>query len=446
MEGIDKDAGEAHRADGGSDGRPTGGPGSSAGRGGAATLDTAFDELEHRVEALVEELRHDAVEAVHSLEEIFRPPARPTRAWHGAGIAERAEPWFEGIAWAVVMLLAAGWAWGIAHARTAGASTNAATAGRGEAPGGGALTPATAAVSAAFRDPRRPTTAYLTDAALTAVTALRGESGKLRVVLRAPGEAVAAGAGGDAVTTAPDSAAVTARGAAPRKVAVRVGAEVRPVSDLRVLTLTPLSARRNGRIGLYYIGAWPTEGRRAARPNYAPPRGLIEVTRETQDTPVSEHLRIRDFLTHDQQNVWPKYVVVDPRNVDKIELVLADLEARGVPARGVHVMSGFRTPRYNRVGGDSSGRAGLSRHMFGDAADIWIDNNGDGQMDDLDGDGRHDIDDARRICDAVDRVERAHPELVGGCGYYPGNGAHGPFTHIDARGYRARWVGSGDGG
>jgi hypothetical protein len=130
MEGIDKDAGEAHRADGGSDGRPTGGPGSSAGRGGAATLDTAFDELEHRVEVLVEELRHDAVEAVHSLEDIFRPPARPTRAWHGAGLAERAEPWFEGIAWAVVMLLAAGWAWGIAHARTAGASTDAAAAGR----------------------------------------------------------------------------------------------------------------------------------------------------------------------------------------------------------------------------------------------------------------------------------------------------------------------------
>jgi len=134
------------------------------------------------------------------------------------------------------------------------------------------------------------------------------------------------------------------------------------------------------------------------------------------------------------------------RKDEAIARIVADLEARGVPARGVHVMSGFRTPRYNRVGGDSSGRAGLSRHMFGDAADIWIDNNGDGQMDDLDGDGRHDIDDARRICDAVDRVERAHPELVGGCGYYPGNGAHGPFTHIDARGYRARWVGSGDGG
>jgi uncharacterized protein YcbK (DUF882 family) len=109
-------------------------------------------------------------------------------------------------------------------------------------------------------------------------------------------------------------------------------------------------------------------------------------------------------------------------------------------------MSGFRTPQYNRRGGDSTGRAGLSRHMYGDAADVWVDDDGDGQMDDLDGDGRHDLDDARVVCEAVDRVEREHPELVGGCGYYPGNGAHGPFTHIDTRGYRARWVGSGDGG
>jgi uncharacterized protein YcbK (DUF882 family) len=408
--------------------------------------------VEARVEALVDELRHDAGEAVHTLEEIFRPPVRPAGAWAGAGFAERAERWFEGVAWAVVLLLAAGWAWSIAEARSDGRVASAAGGARaGSSPArgsraGAAVTPATAAVTAAFRDPGRPTTAYLTDAALNALNELRGASGKLRVVVRAAGEPVAAGEGGSAVVAASDSAA-GGRSRAPRRVEVRVvGAAVRPVSDLRVLTLTPLSARRNGRIGLYYIGAWPTEGKRGAPERYAPPRGLIEVTRETQDTPVSEHLRIRDFLTHDQANVWPKYVVIDPRNVDKLELVLEALARRGIRARRLHVMSGFRTPRYNRVGGDSSGRAGLSRHMFGDAADIWIDNNGDGQMDDLDGDGRHDIDDARRICDAVDRVERAHPELVGGCGYYPGNGAHGPFTHIDARGYRARWVGSGDGG
>jgi len=83
--------------------------------------------------------------------------------------------------------------------------------------------------------------------------------------------------------------------------------------------------------------------------------------------------------------------------------------------------------------------------MYGDAADIWIDDDGDGQMDDLDRDGRVNIRDSQIICDAVERVERAQPELVGGCGVYPATGGKGPFTHIDARGYRARWTGAGDG-
>ena len=107
-------------------------------------------------------------------------------------------------------------------------------------------------------------------------------------------------------------------------------------------------------------------------------------------------------------------------------------------------MSGFRTPQYNAGGGDPRGRAALSRHMYGDANDIFIDNDGDGQMDDLNHDGRVNIADAKVIQDAVNRVERAHPSLIGGCGIYSGTSAHGPFTHIDTRGYPARWIGTGD--
>ena len=69
---------------------------------------------------------------------------------------------------------------------------------------------------------------------------------------------------------------------------------------------------------------------------------------------------------------------------------------------------------------------------------------GDGRMDDLNHDGRVNIADAKVIQDAVNRVERAHPSLIGGCGIYSGTSAHGPFTHIDTRGYPARWIGTGD--
>ena len=101
-------------------------------------------------------------------------------------------------------------------------------------------------------------------------------------------------------------------------------------------------------------------------------------------------------------------------------------------------MSGFRTPQYNANGGETSGRADLSRHQYGDAADVWVEN-GAGRMADLNRDGRVDTRDAAILAEAADRVERAHPELAGGVGIYRANRAHGPFVHIDVRGSRARW-------
>jgi uncharacterized protein YcbK (DUF882 family) len=409
-----------------------------------------LDEVEHGWRSSSTSCGTTPPTAVHTLEDIFRPPARPDGAWRGAGFAGGAERWFERVAWAGGA--AARGRVGVEHRGRAG--RGAGGPGRGRAAGAAPTAPAPsrrhAAVAAAFRAADRPTTPTSPTPRSIARRPARRERQAAR---RAPGAGRAGGRGrrrGE-VIAAPDSAARrrgrgrrAARGVAGGRARRRGGAAGgRPArAHAHAAQRAPQRAHRpllHRRLA--------DRGARGAGPGiYAPPRGLVEVTPETQDTPVSEHLRIRDFLTHDQARVWPKYLVIDPRNVDKIELVLAELERRGIPARGVHVMSGFRTPQYNRAGGDARGRAGLSRHMYGDAADLWIDNDGDGVMDDLDRDGRHGVGDALVVCDAVERVERAHPELVGGCGYYPGNGAHGPFTHIDTRGYRARWVGSGDGG
>jgi uncharacterized protein YcbK (DUF882 family) len=215
------------------------------------------------------------------------------------------------------------------------------------------------------------------------------------------------------------------------------------VADFSVITLKPASAKQGGKIGLYYIGNWPAT-RKTAKARYEPPSGFIEVTREQQGTELSDHFKLRDFFPHDQQNIWPKYIVVEMKLVDKLELILAELEKQGISTRGVRVMSGFRTPQYNRSGGDPRGRASLSRHMYGDAADIFIDNDGNGSMDDLNHDGKINLNDARVILAAANRVEAAHPSLIGGVGVYSGTSAHGPFTHIDTRGYPARWIGTGD--
>ena len=108
-------------------------------------------------------------------------------------------------------------------------------------------------------------------------------------------------------------------------------------------------------------------------------------------------------------------------------------------------MSGFRTPQYNYTGGNTGGRANLSRHMYGDASDVYVDNDRDGQPDDLNGDGKVDAKDAKVLADAAEKVERQYPALVGGIGIYKACCGHGPFTHIDTRGYRARWYGEGAG-
>lgn len=212
--------------------------------------------------------------------------------------------------------------------------------------------------------------------------------------------------------------------------------------DFSLIVIMPFAEKVRDRIGSYRLGYWPSEQGRTRSQAYENPEGFILVTRENQDTYVSKHFRLRDFLTHDQENVWPKALVLREELLDKLELVIADLEARGIQVRHMPVMSGFRTPQYNVQGVGSGGRAQDSRHQYGDAADVFVDNDRNGRMDDLNGDRRSNAADVRVLIAAVERVERAHPELAGGAGLYHSTSSHGPFVHIDARGHRARWGGA----
>jgi len=205
------------------------------------------------------------------------------------------------------------------------------------------------------------------------------------------------------------------------------------------VNLVPFSAKRRGMVGSYRLGSWPTERRARPSPGYENPEGFIEVTLENRDTPVSKHFRLRDFLTKDQLSVWPKYLVLQERLLDKLELVIEELQATGVRVQHVSVMSGFRTPQYNQRGVGAGGRAQNSRHQYGDAADVFVDNDRDGRMDDLNGDGRINTSDARFLARFVERIEARHPVLIGGVGIYKATPAHGPFVHVDVRGVRARW-------
>jgi hypothetical protein len=286
-----------------------------------------------------------------------------------------------------------------------------------------------------------------------ALASLRGASGKLAAAFRAPGAPLVPDPPpGLTARYQPDQGTpvLSPRFEAPPlpgvyQVSVELDEKRETVPDLRVITLVPFAAKKEGQIGAYRLGHWPYEHGGAPSSAYANPAGFVEVTPENRSLPVSEHFTLGDFLTKDQPAVWPKYLLLDAGLVDKLELIIDELQHEGYPVRHLAIMSGFRTPLYNRAGGQTAGRGALSRHMYGDATDVFVDNDRDGWTDDVNRDGRVDTRDAEVVAHAADRVEARYPSLVGGVGIYAATGAHGPFTHVDARGRRARWRGAGNG-
>lgn len=272
-----------------------------------------------------------------------------------------------------------------------------------------------------------------------------GASGMVRIQVRAPLELFdfpvepAQGSGPlqyqwvkaeDSVAMTPDTALVGTTVVAPRQAGfynLRVTSSRgrRILDSVLVAVLVPFSEKLGNTLNGYRIGTWRWE--RAKGDATPPPKGFIEVWERDADMPVSAHLRVSDFLTHDEQAQWPRYVVIDPRILDKVELVLDYLGVRD-HRMPLDVHSGFRTPLHNRR---VPRAAGDSRHQYGDAVDVALDADGDGRISYLD---------VLAVARAVEQVEKEHPDLVGGLGVY-GNRGTAPYVHIDVRGTRSRWRG-----
>ena len=217
--------------------------------------------------------------------------------------------------------------------------------------------------------------------------------------------------------------------------AVRViSSEPRDTIHLTFMVVRPMTDSAQGALNGYAIGTYrPRPPSMSAA--YEPPRGLVEVRPRDYDILVSPNFRLGQFLC--KQPGDPRYLLTSARLLIKLEALLVAVNEAGYATPGLTVMSGFRTPAYNRAIGNTTD---FSRHLWGDAADVFVDADGDGDMDDLNGDGRHDLQDARWLADVVDRMMTASPGLAaGGLSMYRRNAAHGPFVHVDARGVRARW-------
>lgn len=208
-------------------------------------------------------------------------------------------------------------------------------------------------------------------------------------------------------------------------------------SLLNVFVLTPFENGQDDDLSGYRIGQYnPTPMRGLER--YIPPTGFIHMEPGMEDIQIAPHFRLGQFICKQQPGFENVFLMVDPSMLLKLETLLAAANERGWEADTFFVMSGFRTPFYNAAIGNTTTS---SRHLFGDAADIYIDNDQDGVMDDLDGDGRITRDDAVALASLAGELAEADPTNWpnGGIGIYNANAVHGPFVHIDARGYRARW-------
>lgn len=214
---------------------------------------------------------------------------------------------------------------------------------------------------------------------------------------------------------------------------VRAGADT---MLLNAFVMVPASAAEKGYLEGYRIGDYPRRPLKNLR-FYRNPEGFIRVDSAAAEAWISPHFRLGQFLCK-QSGSFPAFLVLRERLVLKLEAVLEEANRHGHKAHGLHVMSGYRTPWYNRA----IGNVKHSAHQFGGAADVFIDEDPvDGHMDDLNGDGKSDAKDSAILFKIVDRMslDKYYLPYLGGIGSYSRNASHGPFVHIDVRGFRAIW-------
>ncbi|MEC8230128.1 MAG: D-Ala-D-Ala carboxypeptidase family metallohydrolase [Pseudomonadota bacterium] len=208
-------------------------------------------------------------------------------------------------------------------------------------------------------------------------------------------------------------------------------------ATVNVFVMIPLKkVDNNGKLNGYTIGKYPSKPLKN-NPIYLPPKGFVEVLPSQTSLKLTPNFSLGQFVSKQQQD-FPKYVHLRAGLLLKLENILHTLNAESYPVEGLTIMSGYRTPFYNKA----IGNVQYSRHVWGGAADFYIDQSPkDGIMDDLNKDGKIDRNDAVWLANFVANMSSrgAFGPRIGGLGIYSANSAHGPFIHVDVRGSLARW-------
>jgi len=211
--------------------------------------------------------------------------------------------------------------------------------------------------------------------------------------------------------------------------------ETKEKIELTVFILTSSSEKSGEYLNGYRIGNYPAKLYKN-NSAYEAPAGFVEVTKENKDIFLTPHFQLKQFLCKQQPNNEFKYLVIQPKLLIKLELLLERLNSTK-KVNTLFVMSGYRTPYYNA----SIGNGKFSRHIFGDAADVYVDTDKDGVIDDLNNDGQASMEDAIKMYNIIDVIDNdsEYNWLVGGLGRYRKTASHTWNIHVDTRGFKARW-------
>ncbi|MGI9328246.1 MAG: D-Ala-D-Ala carboxypeptidase family metallohydrolase [Pseudomonadales bacterium] len=202
---------------------------------------------------------------------------------------------------------------------------------------------------------------------------------------------------------------------------------------LRVFRLQPFAPNQQ-RVGSFRIGQYPPASSGHRGLDYVPPPGLIKADSTLLSEQVSTHFTLGQFVSRQQQsNGAPSYLILTTPLLETLEHLIQTLHSHGWPGQTLTILSGYRTPYHNQAVGGAS----RSRHIYGDAVDLIPDADGDGQMDDLNKDGRGDREDVEWLIAML--MRRAIPATMGGAGSYETAGTAGAFLHLDTRGLPADW-------
>jgi hypothetical protein len=205
------------------------------------------------------------------------------------------------------------------------------------------------------------------------------------------------------------------------------------IVQVSVVVMVPYEKMEAGYLEGYRIDDYPKKPLRGLE-NYKRPRGFVRITEDNLDQQLSSHFTFRQFLCK-QQSHYPKFIVVSTVTLQMLESFLDFLNARGHDIDTFGVISAYRTPYYNRL----IKNVVYSRHIYGDAMDLFIDKDKNGRMDDLNGDGKFNEEDVAVLYDLAKDFHKEKGAYIGGIGKYLPTSAHIDFIHMDNRGYVARW-------